>query len=136
MASDGSTTVWRVQDPQGRGPFKPGLSDRWCDPDGHDFPPVQAEFGLDWLKEIPKGWAVGCAFRDRAGAERWFSPSERWRLLRLGYYLVTLIGCTVIRESATQMIVARPMPLKERIRPQHWSVLNRSAKLDPWRFAA
>lgn len=112
--------VYRVQDRDGRGPFKPGMTDRWRDLDGNDFPPVQAEFGLSWLDEIPRGWHCGCAFRGPAHAAEWFSAAECDRLARLGYELVTLSGCRVIRESRHQMIVARPAPFRQRARVVSW----------------
>lgn len=126
--------VYRVQDRQGRGPFKPGMTDRWRDPDGNDFPPIQAEFGLAWREEIPRGWHCGCAFRDPSQAGEWFSAAECGRLASLGYHLVALAGCRVLRESPHQMIVARPAAFRLRASPVAWPHMAPAA-LDPWRMA-
>lgn len=136
--SDDKTTpalVYRVQDRNGRGPFKPGMTDRWRDPDGNDFPPVQAEFGLSWREEIPHGWHCGCAFRDVAKAGAWFSPWECDRLAALGYRLIALGGCQVLRESGHQMIVVRRRPFRAGAVICLWPH-RQPAALDPWRQEA
>lgn len=121
----------RVQDRFGRGPFKPGMPDRWRDQDGLDFPAIQDEFGLSWLEEIPAGWHAGCAFRYITQAARWFSAAECARMAQLGYRMVTLVGCRVLRESAHQAIIVRPSPLRLAVaRP--WPHLT-TAALDPWK---
>lgn len=127
-------TFFRVQDRDGRGPFKPGILDRWRDPDGADYPPVQIEFGLDWREEIPAGWHCGCAFRTIEQAARWFSPSECSRLADLGYQLVSL-RARPLRESACQSIIVRPTPLRWGTVVAPWPH-QASASLDPWRTAA
>lgn len=133
---EGVARAIRVQDRDGRGPFKPGLPDRWRDPDGPDFPPVQAEFGLAWREEIPPGWHCGCAFRDVSQCARWFSPWECARLDALGYSLVSLSDCRVLRESAHQAIIARPHPLRWGVIRMAWPHYA-SASVDPWKaFAA
>lgn len=127
--------VVRVQARDGRGPYRPGLTARWADPDGVDHPPIMVEFGMAWRSEIPAGWHAGCAFRDATQAARWFSPTECARLDALGFSLVMLTGCRVLRESERQLIVMRPLPL--RMSPillpwPHWE----PARLDPWHLAA
>lgn len=123
--------VFRVQDQDGRGPFRPGLSCRWRDPDGNDFPPIQIEFGLEWCAEIPAGWHCGCAFRALPQMMAWFSPWECDRLDRLGYRLVALSGCRVLRESDHQLIVARERPFRAGRIVIAWPH-RLPAKLDPW----
>mgnify|MGYP007132417123 CR=1 FL=1 len=123
---------YRVQDSDGRGPFKPGMSDRWRDPDGRDFPPAQAEFGLSWREEIPLGWHVGCAVRDIAQAARWFSPWECFRLAALGYRLVSLDG-RALRESPHQVIIVRSKPLRWGVTSMPWPHMAEAA-LDPWKL--
>lgn len=127
-------TFFRVQDRDGRGPFKPGMPDRWRDPDGADYPPVQAEFGLDWREEIPAGWHCGCAFRTVEQAARWFSPSECSRLAALGYQLVSLRG-RALRESEHQVIVVRRDPLRWMAIILPWPHIA-PAMIDPWKQAA
>lgn len=126
---------YRVQDREGRGPFKPGMSDRWRDPEGRDFPPVHVEFGLGWRDEIPAGWHAGCAFRDLAQTAAWFSPWECDRLDTLGYRLVALSGCRALRESAHQLIIVRPRPLRAGGVVVRWPH-RAPSRTDPWRFAS
>ena len=127
-------TFFRVQDCAGRGPFKPGMPDRWRDPDGNDYPPVQAEFGLDWRAEIPPGWHCGCGFRSVVQAARWFSPWECARMDALGYRLVRIIA-KPLRESAHQSIIVRPLPLRMLATRMPWPHLA-PAMPDPWKIAA
>ena len=49
-----SNEIYRVQDAQGRGPWKPGFSHRWVEdrPDHYNLPPWFVEFGRCDLK----GW--------------------------------------------------------------------------------
>lgn len=124
----------RVQDRDGRGPFKPGMPDRWLDPEGRDFPAVHEEFGLGWRDEIPHGWHCGCAFRSVEQMRTWFSPWECERLSNLGYNLVSL-RARPLRESAWQSIIVRPAPLRWGGVIQPWP-LQAPASLDPWRIAA
>lgn len=127
-------SFFRVQDSAGRGPFRPGLPDRWCDPDGPDFPAVQEDFGLAWLAEIPAGWHCGCALRGVEQVRRWFSPHECARLNALGFHLVSLRG-RAIRESEHQVVLVRPQPLRWQAIVQPWPHLA-AAALDPWKVAS
>jgi hypothetical protein len=126
--------VYRVQDRAGRGPFRPGLTDQWRDIDGNDYPPIQLDFGIAWLAEVPPSWHVGCALRDAAAVARWFTASECQRLHTLGFNLVS-IRARVLRESPHQMIVVRPLPLRFQAIVQPWPHLA-DAALSPWRAAA
>jgi len=125
---------FRVQDRDGRGPFKPGMPDRWRDPDGQDFPPITIEFGLQWREEIPPGWHCGCAFRSIEQVRSWFSPWECERLDALGYGLVSL-RARPLRESACQSIIVRPAPLRWGAVLAPWPH-QASATLDPRKQAA
>ncbi len=134
MALEASAVFLRVQDRDGRGPFKPGTTDRWRDPDGPDYPPAQEEFGLHWRAEIPLGWHCGCALRSIEQVARWFSPWECARLDALGYRLVTIRG-RALRESRHQIIVVRPLPLRMGALAMPWPHITEAA-LDPWKQAA
>lgn len=124
----------RVQDRDGRGPFKPGMPDRWLDPEGRDFPAVHEEFGLGWRDEIPHGWHCGCAFRTVEQAACWFSPSECSRLAALGYQFVSL-RARALRESRHQAIIVRREPLRWRTIILPWPHFD-PAMIDPWKHAA
>lgn len=124
----------RVQDRDGRGPFKPGMPDKWRDLCGNDFPSVQDEFGVQWRAEIPRGWHCGCAFRSIEQARLWFSPHECFRLNALGYRLVQMSG-HAIRESRNQAIIVRPRAFRRDVVPMPWPH-EAPALLEPWKHAA
>lgn len=115
----GEEMFLRVQDKDGRGPFKPGFSGNWRDPVGRDFPSVMEEFGLGWRDEIPCGWHCGCAFRKLDQVRDWFSAHECERLKVFGYRLVNIAG-KVLRESAHQAIIIRAHPLRWKATPVAW----------------
>ena len=57
------TIVFRFQDNEGRGPYKPGMRALWGD-DDHDarcLPPSFVEFGIDVIRHKRRG-VLGCAF--------------------------------------------------------------------------
>lgn len=111
-------TVYRVQGPDGRGPYKPGFSHVWSDMDRCEGrPTIFAEFGATWLKELRPTETHGCAFRTIEDALRWFSVSELERLAKFGYKLCEVSGVRVLRESPRQLIVARSSPFHYDCKP-------------------
>jgi hypothetical protein len=42
----GGGTLWRIEDADGRGPFRPGFSRHWRSPNGIDLPPPWYEAGI------------------------------------------------------------------------------------------
>ena len=127
--------VYRIQDADGRGPFKPGLSDAWADADGEDLPSIIEEWGLSWQRDIPRGWHAGCAVPTLAMVGRWFSPSECSRLDQLGYRPVALLGCRVIRSSEHQLLIIRKAPLRRAVIAVPWPHYE-PATLSPWQASA
>jgi hypothetical protein len=107
------TAVFRVQDQEGRGPFKPGFSLQWIDKnrDQHQQD-IISEFGWRCLKDVPKGMHSGCGFFSMGQLLKWFTDVELERLYLMEYRIVRLTGCTVIRRSANQLIFYRKKPLK------------------------
>lgn len=89
------TRVYRIQDADGRGPWRPGFSVKWCDPNFgpgvEDLPPYFVEFGHDLLKRrgLP-GEHYGCAVRKPQDLCRWVSATERAKLATLGFNIVSL----------------------------------------------
>ncbi len=112
-----SCTVYRVQDKDGRGPWKPGFSHVWSDDAGPPPPPP-------WWEEFKEvgplidlayeaGMHIGSGCRTKAGLRRWFSRSEGRRLKRHGYRTVELQVDEIIGESPNQILFARLKPLRE-----------------------
>lgn len=107
------TIVFRVQDSDGRGPFKPGFSHRWAQlREDHDFL-------FPWLIEFPNvielakpGMHLGCGCLTLEQLRRWFIPSEYETLLGFGYRAVQLQVGRILARSLTQCVFERATPLR------------------------
>lgn len=108
------TTVFRVQDKEGRGPFRPGFSHRWLDEDGREDerPPIYVELGMGIFNRILTGESAGCACLSLDALLRWFTPAELERLEGFGYHVVSLDADRIIAESKTQVLFGRAKPLR------------------------
>jgi hypothetical protein len=108
------TQIYRVQDSEGRGPYRPGKSYRWTDEDHYRNPPFYVEFGWT-VGSIAKRWHAGevggCGFRSIEALKHWFSDSERSKLDALGYSIVSMKADRIIAESRNQLVFARRTPL-------------------------
>lgn len=97
-------TVYRIQDADGRGPFKPGFSKRWV------IERDDQENLMPWIIEMPNvlslssGWPLGCGCRTIDQLKRWFTRKEYRKLVSLGYRAVQISGVRVLGESATQCV--------------------------------
>ena len=109
--------LYRIQDASGRGPWRPGFSMKWIDPEKDDSlcPPMQHDFP-EWRRlinrAIDQGYLhYGCCVRGASALHRWFTPEELSRLRGFGFRLVDASGLTVICESRSQIIGASRWPL-------------------------
>lgn len=114
------TTIYRIQDNEGRGPYKPVVTLQWLDADRddtyeNDHPPFFYEFGLGVLALIPNGFYAGCGFSTLDKLYAWFSTTELERLFKMGYCIVSMEVDQVIRESSKQLLFARSIPLTKNI---------------------
>ncbi len=117
--------IYRIQDKDGRGPYKPGMSIKWCDEeDGNykgDFtrlPPYMDEFGWDLIDEMQNhmnqyGGAFGCGFRSMEELNKWFSAREQEKLKMLGYSIVKIPATKIIRSSTNQTVFWCDKPLRK-----------------------
>ena len=107
--------VFRIQDREGRGPFRPGFSQMWLDEDlgaRVALPTWMEEFGTVVASEaMAAGYTVFSAVRAIEQLRNWFSDAERQRLYEFGYFLVEVPHALVIGESAHQVLCARELPL-------------------------
>ena len=101
------TRVYRVQDQDGRGPWKPGFSDNWVidRPDHANLMPFFVEFPHVSFK-IECG--SGCL--DLIQLKRWFTQQEYTTLLRHGYRAVQMNVDEILAESAVQVLFRRTRP--------------------------
>jgi hypothetical protein len=107
--------IYRIQDADGRGPYKPGFSHVWCDSFG--LPPPRT-----WMEEFPglhkrmnEDMHYGAGGNSIEQVRKWFTPTEYCRLLILGYRLVSMEVDHVMAESRNQLVFKRAKPLKEDI---------------------
>lgn len=112
-----SGRVFRVQDADGRGPFKPGFSRLWADedfaPGMKPLPTMMEEFGWGLIeREGRPGEHFGTAVRSVEKLGAWFPQSEQRKLKSLGFNIVSLVPGRVIAESENQLIFARKAPLR------------------------
>lgn len=108
------TTIYRVQDAEGRGPYRPGTSHLWTDDDHDRNPPFFIEFGWP-IASIPFKWLRdengGCGFRDLDQLSEWFSPNERRKLAARHFLIVRMDADRIIAESSRQLVFGRSKPL-------------------------
>lgn len=107
----------RIQDAEGRGPWRPGFSQFWIDPDKDDSlcPPMMVEFP-NWREAIGLAQAqglthFGCCVLGVGGLHRWFTPPEMCRLRQYGYFLVDASMLKPILRGKSQIIGASRKPL-------------------------
>ena len=108
--------VYRIQDGDGRGPWKSGFSHRWVEdrPDHDNLPPWVVEFGRVDLKRFT--WEhVGSGCLTLEQLRRWFTESEYKSLLRYGYRAVRMDVDRLLGKSETQCVFGRVKPLNEDI---------------------
>lgn len=127
--------VYRVQDEDGRGPFRPGFSCEWADEEiapGMDaLPTWPEEFGCDLIDRCGRrGEHFGTAVRSAKLLGKWFSATERHRLQMLGFNAVRLRTNRVLAESENQLVFARTRPLNRGAIIIPWPVVN-SAIIQP-----
>jgi len=97
------TIIYRIQDKDGRGPWKPGFSGRWVEyRDDHQL--LQP-----WYIEFPdlkfeKGWRYGCGCETREQLRRWITSGEYTTLRILGYRSVMIDACEIVSSSEIQCV--------------------------------
>lgn len=110
------TTVFRVQDVDGRGPWKPGFSSKWVedreDPSEFDkLLPIYAEFpNLQTL--LRPGFHVGVGCTSIEQLKRWITRNEYKTLKKHGYKCVAIKVDKIVAESAIQCVFERKAPLR------------------------
>ena len=103
-------SIYRIQDKDGRGPWKPGFSDKWVrqQPD-YSLIPWMFTMGQVHLKAEPDE-ICGCGCLTKEQLRRWILKSEYELLLRYGYKAVKLKG-RVLGEDINQCVFAKRQPL-------------------------
>lgn len=116
--------VYRVQDADGRGPFRPGFSKVWMDerffPGMGPLPTWMEEFGVDNIVRRCRGRHIGSAVMKLTDLGRWFSPTERRRLKFHKFNVVSIEADEILAESKNQVVFASVVPLSEASRLLPW----------------
>lgn len=106
--------VFRIQDREGRGPFRPGFSRLWLDADIGDrarLPSWIEEFGEDAFDGVPDRACGFSAVRTIEQLRAWFSDGERRRLHEFGFAAVEVPDANILRASEHQVLCWRDRPL-------------------------
>lgn len=121
--------IYRVQDADGRGPWRPGFSTTWMDGGGRSGPPaIWQELGVDDFHALVtfghrKGYNLGCAMRGLAGIRLWFSKTEILRLRDFGFDIHDASAMTILHETPNQMLVAARHALRKLPKAPIWDSL-------------
>jgi len=107
------TTIYRIQDENGRGPFNPGQKETWSimRPDLDNLKPWPLEFGTAGIFYRASGMLCHTGCLTIAQLRRWFIPREYRTLVKRGYNAVELVDCEVLASSDIQCVFARKEPL-------------------------
>lgn len=117
------TEIFRVQDAEGRGPFRPGFSRMWIDESEAAplLPTWMQEFGEDVFARLGRdGEHYGSAVRTLDGVTHWFNANERRKLAEFGFHVVSFRDARVLAESPNQLVFARRLPLNVGATIRRW----------------
>jgi len=110
----GPDFVYRIQDADGRGPWKPGFSQSWVEgrQDHENLKPWYEEFGR--VDQLLCTWEyAGSACESAEQLRRWFTKREYKRLRKAGYSAVKIKIGRILAISKIQCFFARNQPLNE-----------------------
>ena len=117
IAAPCDVQLYRIQDSDGRGPWRPGFSARWIDHEKDDStcPPMKVEFP-DWRAAVRSAKRrglvhFGCCAIGTSGIRMWFNDAEIRRLRAFGYHMVDASALTTICRGRSQVIAASRFPL-------------------------
>lgn len=113
-----SPFVFRVQDAEGRGPWRPGFSHKWVE----DRPDEEFAALIPWplqFGELPfdPRMHAGCGCQSLSQLRRWFTESEYRTLLGLGYRAVKMTPERILAASDIQCVFERVIPLNVGVVP-------------------
>lgn len=105
----------RLQDKDGRGPWRPGFSKLWMDEEGPDLGlPIHEDF-KDFYTLTQNAHRqekhIGTAVRENK-VNLWFTGNEMKKLFSMGFKFVDCSDCEILVENDRQAIIASRLPLK------------------------
>jgi hypothetical protein len=111
-AMTGEELILRVQDKDGRGPWKPGFSHTWIDLDRPEerMPPSifteVEDLGAEIARWHRRGYHIGCAVEGMTGLRKWFSLRELTTLRSMGYHVYDFTKTEKVISTPTQVVIA------------------------------
>lgn len=105
-------SILRVQDKGGRGPWRPGFSHIWTNPDRAGLPQAIWEVWPD-LKFNSNVLHYGCGCRSKEQLAKWFDAYELSNLYMLGFRLVSIKPDRILAENEDQVVFGVRQPLAE-----------------------
>ena len=108
--------IYRIQDSDGRGPFKPGFSHVWVNERGdhENLKPCTQQF--DGIRnKLLLSEHYGCGCKNLKQLRRWFTKQEYKKLKKYGYRAVKMKVARIVAESEIQVVFGRAIPLNENI---------------------
>ena len=110
--------IYRIQDKDGRGPWKPGFSHKWVEDreDHNNLIPIYIQFGMNIINKILYGEYSGTGCQSIKQLQRWFNKSEYYKLLGYGYKSVEIEVNRIIAKSDIQVLFGRAIPLNKNIK--------------------
>jgi hypothetical protein len=124
-------TVYRVQDKEGRGPWRPGLSRRWIEVDGPPLPPaLHDDFGWAIYDKMARFGHYGSAVANVEDLQNWFTASERKKLAGFGFFPVCILADEILAESPNQIVIRCDRPLHDGALSLPWSAVEARSRQD------
>jgi hypothetical protein len=109
--------IYRIQDKDGRGPWKPGFSRYWCEDKSDEvhakLKPWPLEFGLGILDAVNNYEHVACGCTSPEQLRTWFSEIEYGRLLKYGYMAFQIVPWRILAQSDIQCVFTTRRPLRK-----------------------
>ena len=100
--------VYRIQDADGRGPWKPGFSHKWSDLDNKTDSELARLKPMFFVPPRNAHCGVGCTSLKQL--RLWFNETEYFRLLDFGYKCVRL-DVQILQATDVQCAFAKSRPL-------------------------
>lgn len=113
------STVFRVQDAEGRGPWRPGFSDSWVEDrqktEYAALKPIMLEFP-DLLEKLKPGFHVGVGCTSLEKLRRWITKSEWATLRKFGFRCYAIEPDRIVAESDIQCVFESSKPLRKHVK--------------------
>jgi len=109
--------VYRVQDREGRGPWRPGFSQFWVIDrfDHANLRPWMDDFGDEVVDAVKasRSLRIGCGCATIDQLQRWFTHDEYATLKWFGYSAVMIVADRIVAQNDRQLVFQRKIPLSK-----------------------